>query len=90
MKMYIYTLKDTKLSVYSRPIFSQYDKQTMLELNNRAIKNNDFSQELEDKELYFLGTYHDTTAELKPEEKEYLLSFPKLERKETKKDENKK
>ena len=50
----------------------------MSELNDRAIKANSFDNELENKELYFLGEYHDTTAEMKILEKEYLLTFPTL------------
>lgn len=88
MKMFIYTIKDNHIGVYSRPIFSQYDIKTMIELNERAIKNNIFDKELENKELYYLGEYLDNTANFNISEKEYLLTFPEL--KKDKKNENKK
>ena len=87
MKMYMYSIKDNYLNVYSRPEYSQYDPETYLELNTRAIAAKKIPEELMKKDLYFLGTFDDKTGTIMPIEKEYLLTYPEME---TIKDETKK
>lgn len=79
MKLYMFALKDNKKGFYSNPIFLPYNAKYYLELQQRAIANNNPKlKEVENLELYYIGTYDDELATFEPV-KEYLLTYPIIE-----------
>jgi len=68
MKLYIYSIKDTKIG-FMNPFYLQNDGVAIREFTNGANDNqkNAINTNPEDKELWGLGTYDDQTGEIKSE-----------------------
>ncbi len=76
MKTYIYSWYDKQIGAYSQPFTTNFKPDETKESIGREMLKGSIPAELENKELYYLGCFHDNQAlfELEPN-KEFLLTI---------------
>ena len=70
MELSIYTIWDSKVQAFMRPMFLQSNGQALRifsdMVNNRGEETNEFSKHPEDYSLFYIGSYNDSSGYISP------------------------